>query len=286
MASDALLRELNYLGIDEATFAVLALLPLVQVAWADGRVQDEERRLILEAAKKNWTLSADAMDLLTSWLVHPPGEEYLARGRRALVALAERDPNFNLEAGSLEDVVELSKQVARAAGGFMGFRSIDASEAEILEEIAETLKATGSVASFFEDSEEDVGDDATDVRSDEEMQRIREAADIAMAPSQRTLSGEEIADLIHHGAEGATHFVMDGDGVTIGRSRTNTVQIPHDHSLSRLHARIVVEDGNFYVVDNATTNGTFVNGHRVTRRRLFGAEQVRCGDAHFTFLVR
>ena len=30
----ALLRELNYLGVDETTLSVLALLPLAQVAWA------------------------------------------------------------------------------------------------------------------------------------------------------------------------------------------------------------------------------------------------------------
>jgi uncharacterized tellurite resistance protein B-like protein len=284
MASDGLQRELNYLGIDETTFSVLALLPLVQVAWADGTVQDAERQVILDLADNHYGLSSDAHDLLDSWLRHAPSESYISRGRRALVALAERDPTFNLEAGSLEDVVAFAKDVARAAGGFMGFRRVDAEEAAVIERIAETLHAQGSVAALFDD--EDVDDDATDIRSEEEMRAIREAANIAVTPQQRTLTGDEIADLIHHGAEGAGHFVLDQDGATIGRSRRNTVQIPHDHALSRLHATLSVEDGRFYITDNDTTNGTFVNGERVRRRRLFGTEQLQVGDAHFTFLVR
>ena len=89
MASEALTRELNYLGIDESTFAVLALLPLVQVAWADGTIQEQERTLILGLADEQWKLAPDAHDLLESWLLHPPSEDYITRGRRALVALAE-----------------------------------------------------------------------------------------------------------------------------------------------------------------------------------------------------
>lgn len=285
--SDALIRELNYLGIDETTFAVLALLPLVQVAWADGAVQEQERELILHLADQQWNLTPDARHLLEGWLLHPPTPDYLERGRQALIALAEQDPNFNLEAGSLEDVVELAQRVARAAGGVFGFRSVDAAEAEVLEEIAGMLHARGASAGFFAtDDDEDVGDESTDIRSAEEMEVIREAAHIARSPRQHTLTGEELADLVHHGAEGATHFVIDENGVSIGRSRSNQIQIPHDHGLSRVHAHILVENEVFYVVDNGTTNGTFVNGNRVTRRRLFGAEQIRVSDAHFTFLLR
>lgn len=286
MATDALQRELNYLGIDETTFSVLALLPLVQVAWADGAIQEAERTLILDLADKQYSLTRDAHDLLESWLSHPPSEDYLKRGRRALVALAERDPNFNLEAGSLEDVVAFAKSVAEAAGGFLGFRSVDANEAAVLEEIAATLHASGSVASFFDDEEEDVSDEATDVRDSSEMQRIREDAGIAVSAQQHTLNGEELAELVHHGGQGGSLFIMDVNGLSIGRSSTNTVQLPHDGSLSRVHALIVVEDGRFYLVDNDTTNGTWVNGIRVTRRRLYGAEQIQAGEAHFTFLVR
>lgn len=284
MATDALQRELNFLGIDESTFSVLALLPLVQVAWADGTVQDQERELILQLADEHYSLTSDARDLLDSWLRHAPTDTYVSRGRRALVALAERDPTFNLEAGSLSDVVEFAKAVANAAGGFMGFRAVHADEAAVIELIATTLHAEGSIADLFDD--EDVDDEATDVRSDAEMQVIREAAGIATPPTHHTLTGDELADLIHHGAEGASHFILDADGVTIGRSRTATVQVPHDHSLSRIHATIAIEERRFYVIDNDTTNGTFVNGERITRRRLYGTEQLRFGDAHFTFLVR
>ncbi len=283
MPSEMLRREFNYLGIDETTFSVLALLPLVQVAWADGAVQEQERSLILQLARENWSLDRDAMDLLDSWLRHPPTQDYIERGRRALVALAQLHPELGIHPGGQMDVLELSKRVAKAAGGFMGFRAVHASEAEVLDQIAAALHATGH--SPLLDDEEDVSDEATDVLEEEEMLHIREAAHLA-APTAYKVEGEVLADLIHHGADGGTLFEIGVQGISIGRSRSNEVQIPHDHRLSRNHARIVVEDRKIYIVDGDTTNGTFVNGQRITRRRLFGAEQIRCGDAHFTFLLR
>ena len=136
---ERLLEELQFLGIDEATVELLALLPLVQVAWADGTVQDQERELILDLASTRYHLTEDARHMLDSWLKHPPSERYLARGRKALLALAQENADFSLDTAALDDVVDFSKQVAKAAGGFMGFRSIGADEALVLEDIAEAL---------------------------------------------------------------------------------------------------------------------------------------------------
>ena len=133
---------------------------------------------------------------------------------------------------------------------------------------------------------EDIEDENTDVVSAEDMAKIRESATIARSPTLRTLTGEELADLVHHGNDSATNFPLDGSGLTIGRSAVNIVQVPHDAQISRVHARIVHVDGRFYVEDNDTTNGTWVNGERVTKRRLYGGEQLRTGGAHFTFMVR
>ena len=46
--TDSHIREsLKALGMDRTSFRALPLLPLIQVAWADGEVQEEERNLIL-----------------------------------------------------------------------------------------------------------------------------------------------------------------------------------------------------------------------------------------------
>ena len=283
----ALLRELKYLGVDEASLPVLALLPLAQVAWADGVVQEEERAKILELAHK-LKLNDHAELLLSGWLTHAPSQTYIERGRRAMLVLTKADVGLTLDDALLGDVIEFSKAVAQAAGGFFGFRTVGAEELEVLEEIADALDVQHvAVPKEWLESDEDVDDEATDIRSSEEMAKIREAAHIA-GPDQpaRTLEGEAVADLIHHGADGGVNFPLDAMGLGIGRSRSNEVQIPHDHGLSRLHCRIVVEHGVCFLVDNDTTNGTFVNGERITKRRLFGGEQIQVGENHFTFLMR
>nr|PZN20309.1 MAG: GGDEF domain-containing protein [Pseudomonadota bacterium] len=54
---------------------------------------------------------------------------------------------------------------------------------------------------------------------------------------------------------------------TIGRHATNALRIDEE-SISRFHARLVREDGAYYVEDLGSRNGTFVAGERVTRRRV------------------
>jgi hypothetical protein len=53
MKGTALSAALDELGVDRDNFRVLALLPLVYVAWADGKVQSAERSLIHRLAKLN-----------------------------------------------------------------------------------------------------------------------------------------------------------------------------------------------------------------------------------------
>src|SRR5215467_7110 len=51
MSDDAVLDQLVALGLRGNTIAALSLVPLIQVAWADGAVQDNERTAILQGAQ-------------------------------------------------------------------------------------------------------------------------------------------------------------------------------------------------------------------------------------------
>jgi len=56
-------------------------------------------------------------------------------------------------------------------------------------------------------------------------------------------------------------------------------------SVSRQHARLFVDDGNnWWVEDLKSTNGTFVNEMRITAQQLHDADQIRFGDAIYKFL--
>lgn len=51
--------------------------------------------------------------------------------------------------------------------------------------------------------------------------------------------------------------------VTVGRAATCTVCLPSDTYLSQLHARLFTQDGQAYLEDLGSTNGTWLNGERI-----------------------
>ncbi len=69
---------------------------------------------------------------------------------------------------------------------------------------------------------------------------------------------------------------VDQPAISLGRSELADVGIP-DPSLSRIHARVFSDaDGNFYLDDNSSTNGTYVGGQRIHRPTLL-TDGVRVG---------
>lgn len=66
------------------------------------------------------------------------------------------------------------------------------------------------------------------------------------------------------------------DILTIGRGPLNTVSFA-DPGISRHHAEIVMEDEGWKLRDLGSTNGTFVNGHRITEHLLQPGETVEMG---------
>src|SRR6187397_1662315 len=58
-------------------------------------------------------------------------------------------------------------------------------------------------------------------------------------------------------------MVFNKPEVTIGRVPGNDVVLPKGN-VSKRHARIVLKDSRFVVVDLKSTNGTYVNGRKIT----------------------
>ncbi len=69
---------------------------------------------------------------------------------------------------------------------------------------------------------------------------------------------------------------------TLGRAKENDIVIL-DGSLSRMHARIDVNEERIVLSDLQSSNGTYVNGERITECILKHGDAVKCGDAEFQF---
>ncbi len=142
ISDEGLLDQLTKIGLSADTLTALALAPLVHVAWADGKLQSKERDAILRAAaSKGVDGNAPAAHLLNAWLSEAPKppDALFATWKAyigALKKVLEPDQLLRLET----QVVGFAKEVAAAAGGFLGVGAVSSSEKRALGEIEAAFK--------------------------------------------------------------------------------------------------------------------------------------------------
>lgn len=70
--------------------------------------------------------------------------------------------------------------------------------------------------------------------------------------------------------------------ITIGRANTNTIVVA-DQTVSSNHAQFNFEGGQYVLTDLNSTNGTFVNGKRITKQALRNGDLIRMGGVEMKF---
>ncbi len=81
-------------------------------------------------------------------------------------------------------------------------------------------------------------------------------------------------------------FEISGDSIIVGRDPDNEIALPEDNTASRRHARIAKENGSFTITDEGSSNGTYVNGMRITgRHQLQPGDEIQIGSTKFRFEV-
>jgi len=136
----ALLNDLEALGFTPETVSLLPLVPLIQVAWAEGGVSGAERTQIVALARKRGIAEGSVADIqLSDWLSTRPREHVFAGATRLIRAM--------LAAGSAEtrdltaeDLVKYCEGIAAASGGVLGIGKVSAEERAALNDIAARLK--------------------------------------------------------------------------------------------------------------------------------------------------
>lgn len=131
--------ELASIGVTIETLTAFRLVPLVAVAWADDRLEENERDAILQAAEKSGiTPEEPAMAMLRLWTNKRPGAELMEAWCHYTKSLSGSLNEAN-RAVFRKEVIEQVQAVARSAGGLLGIASISASEKAVIDRVERAL---------------------------------------------------------------------------------------------------------------------------------------------------
>ncbi len=75
------------------------------------------------------------------------------------------------------------------------------------------------------------------------------------------------------GPNPGTVYALESDQLSIGRDSANEIPV-NDAEVSRRHARLTFQGGKYVLEDMGSTNGTFVNGQRLSGPRVLKSGEV------------
>ena len=133
--SEDIADEAMELGFDAETARVLPLVPLIQVAWADGKVTRAQAEKVTAKARK-FGIDADspADEFLNLLLDQQPSSTFFDRVNQVIRSIVDGD----VEGDIRSNVLNWSKAVAQASGGFFGLTDpISKNEQKVLREFGE-----------------------------------------------------------------------------------------------------------------------------------------------------
>lgn len=129
------LDELTQHGLHSDAVASLALVPIVEVVWADGSAHPQERGAVLAALEKHGVAKGSpAHTLVEHWLAQKPPSRLFglwASYMRALLPQLSEEARLQLKSS----VLGQARSVAEAAGGLLGLRRVSIEEQAMLRKI-------------------------------------------------------------------------------------------------------------------------------------------------------
>ncbi len=139
---EVIVQHLAELGVTHDTVHMVHLVPLVEVAWADGEIQDYERLLLCKAADSAGITEGPAREAFEELLDSRPTQGYFDAALDFVRAmLSVMDEEQARQAGG--NLSELAHRIADAAGGVFGlWGRVADQEREVLKHIGEQLSKT------------------------------------------------------------------------------------------------------------------------------------------------
>ncbi len=142
ITNKVVLKELVALNVRPEILSALCLVPIIMVAWADGKIEEKERRAVLEGAGKNGL--GEDHEIIKEWLQHKPDESLMDAWKAYMTGLCEIIHRESLIALKT-DILEHTRMVAEASGSFLGLTNpISAKEQAVLDGVASFFRESGS----------------------------------------------------------------------------------------------------------------------------------------------
>lgn len=135
ISNPELLEKLISLGIQTETVASLAVVPLIEVAWADGQVDEKEKAAILKCLEAPQFPQSIDKALVERWLVRHPGPQLLDAWIHYSQSLAQKLTAAEKSAMKT-DLLSHAQYVAAASGGILGLGGISPAEKAVLEKLS------------------------------------------------------------------------------------------------------------------------------------------------------
>jgi pSer/pThr/pTyr-binding forkhead associated (FHA) protein len=120
--------------------------------------------------------------------------------------------------------------------------------------------------------------------SDTTMSYTPEEGDDDSSPLLEELKTEGPALVVRSGGGRAgEHFLLRTEAITVGRSPDCDIFLD-DVTVSRRHALLKRDDGRFFIEDQGSLNGTFLNRRRIETAALEDGDELQIGKYKLTFL--
>jgi hypothetical protein len=107
---------------------------------------------------------------------------------------------------------------------------------------------------------------------------------LAPAPQQQAVDAGALVVVRSQVLEEHDRFELDARPLTAGRAETNDIALEGDEFASTRHARFEARRDGVWVEDLGSTNGTYVNGVKLSRsRRLAPGDIIRVGETDLRY---
>jgi hypothetical protein len=138
----ALLLRLAGAGVRAETLAALVLIPLVQVAWADGKMDARESKAVLSGAESTGIdPKSPSHRLLRLWLEDRPAPDLMQLWGEFIGALCEQLSDHERQQ-LRKNLLGRARSVAEAAGALLGLGDpVSREEARVLDQLSRAFES-------------------------------------------------------------------------------------------------------------------------------------------------